>query len=80
MFLSVNFQFLVVKFSVYLNWHVFVVCSKADGFKWTCHAKTSLRAYADSEGQGQFMCCLISCPHSDSLDTIECFHGEKMPG
>ena len=28
-FLSENFLFLVVKFSVYLNWHVFVMRSKA---------------------------------------------------
>ena len=51
-----NFQFWVVKFSVYLNWHVFVMCSKADGVKWTLVMQKRLYGtYADSEGQDQLM-------------------------
>ena len=30
-FLSENFQFLVVKFSIYLNWRVFIMSNHLDG-------------------------------------------------
>ena len=47
------------------------------------HAKTCLRAYADSEGPDQPAHPAdqgFHCPLTKSLDTIECMNGEQRPG
>ena len=45
-------------------------------------AKTSLRAYADSEDPDQLAQFDrdIRCPLTELLDSIEYFNGEQMPG
>ena len=48
-FLPDNFQFLQVKFSIYLNRRIFVMLYRFDGFG-PRNTKMCLRAYADNEG------------------------------
>ena len=76
-FLSENFQFLVVKFSVYLNRRVFVMVS------WSHQAKACLQAYAKNESTYHTHIRAdqkLHCPLTESLATTECMNGEQMSG
>ena len=81
---------MVVKFSIYLNRHVFVMsaglrynfsCSRS--YPWPHHAKTCLRVYADSEISDQPACpcslVRLHCMLTESLDTTESMNGEQRP-